>query len=102
MFSQLSKFLKEYQGTELVVKWSYRGMKKCSPVKGLRFIGNSSFRVEFIPQTIKIKLFLQLLRLKLTVFAKSSNSFHSLFGFQVLPNMNLSKKINSKGVINNV
>jgi len=77
-------------------------MKKCSPVKGLRFINNSSFRVEFIPQTIKIKLFLQLLRLKLTVFAKSSNSFSSLFGFQVLPNMNLSKKINSKGVINNV
>jgi len=77
-------------------------MMKCSPVKGLRFISNSSFRVEFIPQTIKILLFLQLLRLKLTVFAKSSNSFRNLFGFQVLTNMNLSKKINLKGVINNV
>jgi len=85
-----------------VVKWSYRGMMKCSPAKGLRFIGNSSFRVEFIPQTIKIKMFLQLLRLKFTVFAKSSNSFRNLFGFQVLINMNLSKKINTKGVIINV
>lgn len=102
MVLQPSKFLKEYQGIGLVVKWSYRGMKKCSPVKGLRFIGNSSLRVEFIPQTIKIKLFLQLLILKLTVFAKSSKSFNSLFGFQVLPNMNSSKNINSKGMINNV
>jgi len=55
-----------------------------------------------MPQTIKTQLFLQLLRLELTVFAKSSNCIYSEFVFLDLKETNLNKKTNSKGVNNNV
>ncbi|OLS32563.1 MAG: hypothetical protein HeimAB125_07510 [Candidatus Heimdallarchaeota archaeon AB_125] len=85
-----------------MVKWSYRGITKCSPLRGLNSIRRSLFRVEVMPQTIKTQLFLQLLRLELTVFAKSSNCIYSEFVFLDLKETNLNKKTNSKGVNNNV
>ena len=96
-----SKFLKEYQAVDSVVKWSYRGMTKCSPLKGLEIRRISQLSVEDVPQTIKIQLFLELLRLKKTVFARSANNTSSEFDFHNLKKENFSRGINSKGVIIN-
>ena len=71
---------------------------KCSPLKGLEVQRIDQFSVEDTPQTIKIQLFLELLRLKRTVFAKSSNSTSNEFDFHYLKKEIFSKGINSKGV----
>ena len=82
-----------------MVKWSYRGIMKCCPLRGLNLVMNYPTRVEDMPQTIKIQSFLNLLRLNYTKFVESSNCFYGMFVFDILKNKELSKK-QYKGVLN--